>query len=115
MEVFILIKVTEEQAKVIEHHLYNFADKKVHCLGLIERDTNLGIVVIARIVEGEQYEVEYEFKVGDIVLYEKYLYEYIKEENGRIILSDGICQTNKTKKEMILVCKAENREDKKGE
>jgi hypothetical protein len=103
------IIVTEAKAKIIKAMMKAHSDS-LDRLESIMRKTGLGIVTVARIVNGEEYEVEYEFKLGDLVKCEKgYVYEICDHFNG-------VSTTLRRMEDMglnryKLVCKFENRAD----
>ena len=115
------IVVTEEQAKIIER--VREEDKCYHnraiayniSVRLSGSKIPLDLVTIARIVEGEEYEVAYEIKERDLVLYDGVIFELIrKEKDNYYILSDGKYQAGRdASKPLTLICKAEERHDLK--
>lgn len=118
------IKLNEQQAKAVKKITsYTYRHKSTYVRDM-EQITDLDLVTIARIVEGEPYEVGYEFKVDDVV--------YWNKANGIypiIIVNDGdrceewysneqhihISFVKLHSNEYTLISKAENREDLKGE
>lgn len=98
------IKVTEGQAEIIERVKKSYF-KQIEQVDSMLYHTDLDLITIARIVEGEPYEVECEFKVGDILLNTK---SKVVFEVTQTILDRGIIFERDVFK---VVCKAENRED----
>jgi hypothetical protein len=111
------IKVTEEQAYYIKKMFEDYQGKSNRVYNLYNileyKKISLDMVTIARIVEGEEYEVVYEIKEKDLVLYDGVIFEFVKKEKG-YILSDGKYQAwRDATKPLILICKAEERHDLK--
>lgn len=113
------IIVTEEQAKVIENYLLN-RNTKISQFNAIEHATLLDFVTIARIVEGEGYEVKRDFKVGDIVRGKNgrtvlFIIEvndvFILCTDKEVLIDDERWVTNYRHEDLTLICKVENRED----
>jgi hypothetical protein len=115
------IIVTEEQANVIEGELSNseFERRALAyniALRIDDIKQHLDLVTIARIVEGEPYEIAYEFKVGDIVKWKNTgayfeITEDVMYPRDRWYFTVSIATVKKGKSLYALVCKAENRED----
>jgi hypothetical protein len=109
------IIITEEQEKTLKGYTYPNPDK-VSLLISLHSVLDLDLVTLARIVEGEPYKVKCEFKVGDLV--QRSRGNILEVVDGK---NDPYKQTTLSIIEEIgaplykLICKAENREDLKGE
>jgi hypothetical protein len=109
------ILITEEQAETIRYYFKNYEDKTDRMSFLMHR-TGLDLITLARIVEGESYGINYEFKVGDVIEC-SYIYKIVNggmlPTYGNGVNAVGIEYVKLNKKIFKLVCKAENREDLK--
>jgi hypothetical protein len=108
------IIVTEEQAELINEGMAfgeiknKFDFISYRCYGMTR--PYLTLTEIARIVEGAPYEIKREFKVGDIIM---------GNESGNLKeVSENMAKnlnSNNTYFTYTLICRAEHREDLKGE
>lgn len=104
------IQVTEAQNEVIEKAIEMLVHK-ISRMDFIDKHTQLDLITIARIVEGEKYETIRDFKIGDIA----------KRNDGRLVeivsnlvatnhQTNSVLYANTFKHEFTLICKVENTE-----
>jgi hypothetical protein len=103
-----MLKITEYAREEISK-----TDNKYNGISEFFREQNIDIVTLAKAIQ-YGYEVEYEFKVGDIIWNERIgnLREVVEESSARID-AISVSYANLSKYDYKLICKAENREDLK--